>query len=113
MEYIKGATEQEKLKKLSKDELVALKEDLLLQISFFQHERFIHLIVTVLFALCAVAVLIAMTYFKSVAMLILFVLILVLLFPYIIHYFHLENGVQELYTYYDRIIGKSFGEKKK
>ena len=34
-----------------------------------------------------------------------------LLFPYIVHYYHLENGTQKLYTYYDRFIGEKFGEE--
>ena len=31
------------------------------------------------------------------------VLILVLLVPYIVHYFHLENGVQKMYTLIDEL----------
>lgn len=111
--YIDSATESEKLKKMSKEEIDSLTKELLTQIQFFQHERLIHLIVTHMFALAAIIVLVAMVYFNTIPMLILFVLILVLLFPYIIHYYHLENGVQKLYTFYDRIIGKTFGEKKK
>lgn len=111
--YIDDQTTSEKLKKLSKEEIEALTKELLTQIQFFQHERLIHLIVTHMFALAAVIVLVAMTYFKTVPMLILFALLLVLLFPYIVHYYHLENGTQKLYTYYDRIIGKTFGEKEK
>ncbi len=113
IEYIDKQTEPDNLKKMSKEELEALTKELLTQTQFFQHERLIHLIVTHLFALAAVMVLIAMVYFNTVPMLILFVLLLVLLFPYIIHYYHLENGVQKLYTFYDRIIGKTFGEKEK
>lgn len=105
-------TTPDKLKKLSEKEIDALTKELLTQIQFFQHERLIHLIVTHMFALATVIVLVAMTYFKTITMLILLVLLLVLLFPYIIHYYHLENGVQKLYTYYDRIIGKTFGEKE-
>lgn len=110
--YIDSATESEKLKKMSADEKEKLTKELLTQIQFFQHERLIHLIVTHMFALAAIIVLVAMVYFNTIPMLILFVLILVLLFPYIIHYYHLENGVQKLYTFYDRFIGKTFGEDK-
>ncbi|NLA43621.1 hypothetical protein GX865_05780 [Candidatus Saccharibacteria bacterium] len=31
------------------------------------------------------------------------VLFLALLIPYIVHYYHLENGVQRLYSLYDEI----------
>lgn len=112
IEYIEKETAIERLSKLSEKEREELKNQLLTQIQFFQHERLIHLIVTHLFALAAMIILVAMVYFKTVSMLILFVLLLVLLFPYIIHYYHLENGTQKLYTYYDRFIGKSFGEKE-
>lgn len=112
IEYIDEQTKPEKLEKMSKDEIDQLTKQLLTQTQFFQHERLIHLIVTHMFALATVIVLVAMAYFQTVAMLILFVLLLVLLFPYIVHYYHLENGTQKLYTYYDRIIGKTFGEKE-
>lgn len=110
--HIDEQTKPENLKKLSKEEIDALTKELLTQTQFFQHERLIHLIVTHMFALAAIIVLVAMVYFKTISMLILFVLLLVLLFPYIIHYYHLENGTQKLYTYYDKIIGKTFGEKE-
>ena len=105
-------TQQEKLGKLTEKEIEALTKQLLTQIQFFQHERFIHLIVMSLFAVIAIIVLIAMVYFKALSMLILFEMLLVLLFPYIIHYYHLENGTQKLYTYYDRIMGEKFGDKE-
>lgn len=110
--HIDEQTTPDKLKRLSKEEIDALTKELLTQIQFFQHERLIHLIVTHMFALATIIVLVAMAYFQTIAMLILFVLLLVLLFPYIIHYYHLENGTQKLYTYYDKIIGKTFGEKE-
>ncbi len=111
IEYIENATSPENFSKLSEKEREKLKEQLLIQIGFFQHERLIHLIVTHLFALAAMIILVAMVYFKTISMLILFVLLLVLLFPYIIHYYHLENGTQKLYTFYDRFIGETFGDK--
>ncbi|MBO5488470.1 MAG: hypothetical protein J5972_01035, partial [Eubacterium sp.] len=44
-------------KPLSKEEADKAREELLVQIQFFQHERLIHLIVTVLFAILTVATL--------------------------------------------------------
>ena len=61
-------------------------------IAFFQHERLIHLIVTVLFALCTVMTLIPLA-----------IAFLVLLVPYIKHYYFLENQTQLLYKDYDKI----------
>lgn len=79
------------------------KAELLIQIGFFQHERLIHLIVTVLFALMTILVfLLAVTNFAPwTGVLLLF--LLVLLIPYIKHYWLLENGTQKLYKYYDKM----------
>lgn len=88
---------------LSADEAKTEMERLLVQISFFQHERLIHLIVTVLFGLATVITIPACLITTELALLVLGGLFLCLLFPYIIHYFHLENGVQQLYLYYGRL----------
>lgn len=76
----------------------------LTQIRFFQHERLIHLIVTCLFAVLAFAVFFALFFTMNVGLFVLFAVILVLLIPYIRHYYILENGVQRMYTQYDRLI---------
>lgn len=79
------------------------KAELLIQIGFFQHERLIHLVVTVLFALMTILVfLVAMTNFALWTG-VLLLLLLVLLIPYIKHYYLLENGTQKLYQYYDKL----------
>jgi len=69
------------------------------------------LIVTHMFAVITIVTLVAMCYFQTIPMLILMILEIGLLFPYIVHYYHLENGTQKLYTYYDRFIGEKFGEE--
>ena len=71
---------------------------------YFQHERLIHLIVTVLFALAMLIVFSAFVISGALYLLPLLALILVLLVPYIVHYFHLENGVQKLYTLIDEML---------
>lgn len=68
---------------------------------YFQHERLIHLIVTVLFALCSIIVFGVFLMVQLWYILPLLGLIVVLLVPYIVHYFHLENGVQRLYDLID------------
>jgi hypothetical protein len=88
---------------LSPDDKKALKENILTQISFFQHERLIHLIVTVTFALLAIMTLICVYMSNNILLEILLILILGLLFLYVRHYFMLERGVQKLYEYYDRL----------
>lgn len=71
----------------------------LIKISFFQHERFIHLIVTVFYALF-------MFIFFGLSLIhpiftIIAVILTVFVLCYIFHYFKLENGVQYLYKQYD------------
>lgn len=87
-----------------KTDLSRHRENLLIQIQFFQHERLIHLIVTVLFALLTVGTLFVCLFYPHPILFTLLALFLILLIPYIIHYYHLENGVQKLYTYYDKMI---------
>ena len=82
------------------------REQLLIQIQFFQHERLVHLIVTVTFALLLVMVFGLFLLTEIMSLLILDGLILVLLIPYISHYYLLENGVQKLYGFYDKSIGR-------
>lgn len=71
------------------------------RISFFQHERLIHLLVTILFAILTFGGICAFLITDMWYLLIIDFLFLVLLVPYVIHYFHLENGVQKLYGLYD------------
>ena len=82
-------------------------EDLLIQIGFFQHERLVHLIVTVLFALLTMMSLVLVIFDGNIAEMVLMLLFFVLLVPYVRHYYILENGVQKLYTYYDWISRKT------
>lgn len=74
------------------------------QIEFFQHERLIHLIVTVLFALMTTSVVIGFVNCFNIWLAALMVPLLILLFPYISHYYLLENSVQKMYIQYDRMI---------
>lgn len=78
----------------------------LTQVSFFQHERLIHLIVTVTFALLTVIALAIYCIACYMPMLPLIILLLVLLIPYIGHYYTLENEVQKMYVQYDTILDK-------
>lgn len=79
-----------------------LKEHLV-QVGFFQHERLIHLIVTVTFALLEMLAIVLSVISDSLFTLLLPVVILILLVPYIRHYYILENEVQKMYVQYDRM----------
>jgi hypothetical protein len=73
------------------------------QIAFFQHERLVHLLVTLAFALMELGATACCLLTHELAALALMLLFLVLLVPYIVHYYHLENGTQALYGHYDRL----------
>lgn len=78
-------------------------EEHLVQVGFFQHERLIHLIVTVTFALLEMLAIVLSVISDSLFTLLLPVVILILLVPYIRHYYILENEVQKMYGQYDRM----------
>ena len=78
-------------------------EEHLVQVGFFQHERLIHLIVTVTFALLEMLAIVLSVISDSFFTLLLPVVILILLIPYIRHYYILENEVQKMYVQYDRM----------
>lgn len=79
-------------------------EEHLVQVGFFQHERLIHLIVTVTFALLELLAIVLSVISDSLFTLLLPVVILILLVPYIRHYYILENEVQKMYVQYDRML---------
>ncbi|NLV51231.1 MAG: hypothetical protein GXY20_11140 [Clostridiales bacterium] len=81
----------------------ALIKEHLTQISFFQHERLIHLIVTALFAILEVMSVMMIMISPATTTIIFSAAIAVLLIPYLLHYFTLENEVQKLYVQYDKM----------
>ncbi|MEE3392111.1 MAG: hypothetical protein VZR00_02015 [Lachnospiraceae bacterium] len=83
------------------------------QIAFFQHERFVHLLVTVLFAILTFMSLIAFAALQQLAFGILCVPLFILLIPYIGHYYLLENTTQKMYIQYDRILAHIRADKQK
>lgn len=90
--------------KQNKDEVL---REMLVQIGFFQHERLLHLIVTVLFAFLTIFTMTAACFLDNCYYGMLFCLLsvvcMILLVPYIHHYYVLENSVQKLYEIYDAI----------
>ncbi len=73
----------------------------LIKIQFFQHERLIHLIVTLFYCVFMLIFLGLGTIFIGFFVIGLILMIFVLC--YIVHYFRLENGVQYLYKQYDKL----------
>lgn len=76
-------------------------DDHLIKISFFSHERLIHLLVTLfygVFLFLSILIGLEIPLFLFISL----ILIVFLIF-YVRHYFLLENGVQYLYKQYDKM----------
>lgn len=81
----------------------AVKEFHKTRIEFMQHERLIHLQVTLAFAVL-LFISMGIAYCRpNLEILIVMLLLLVLLVPYVYHYYILENGVQRWYKLYEEI----------
>lgn len=72
-------------------------------IKFMQHERLIHLLVTLTFGILSMVSMMFSLVYPSTTLAIIDFLLLILLVPYIFHYFTLENGVQKMY-WIDKLI---------
>ena len=79
----------------------------LVQIEFFMHERLIHLLVTILFAILTVGCCVTFVVTEKIQILLLAAALFVLLIPYIRHYYLLENSVQRMYDQYDKMMEKA------
>ena len=92
------------LKKEIEKEKINNKEDLLkralTEIKFFQHERFIHLIVTFFVGISAIVSLGFSVVTENIGLLLLFIVLFILFIPYIFYYYYLENSIQLLYKLY-------------
>lgn len=95
----KTDTEEQTMQEMVQDKL----KEHLVQVGFFQHERLIHLIVMVTFALLEMLAIVLSVISNSLFTLLLPIVILILLIPYIRHYYILENEVQKMYGQYDRM----------
>lgn len=92
------------LKQGGEREWNAVLEEHLQQIAFFQHERLIHLIVTVLFAALEFLAIGFFVVTDNLGFGMLAFSLLILLVPYIRHYYLLENEVQKMYGQYDKLL---------
>ena len=82
----------------------------LVKTSFFQHERLVHLLVTLAFALMELLSALAALVTGQPLAAVLALLLLVLLAPYIVHYYFLENETQKLYAQYDQMMRNMTGK---
>ena len=101
-DYIKEIDNQLNSNKKITDDII---KNHLTKINFFQHERLIHLLVTLFYAIIFI-VFVALGFVHYMFFVITFIL-MIFLICYVIHYFHLENGVQYLYKQYDKMIQKN------
>ena len=108
-EYLKNYMKyiQERLDKCSDsaglDEIMAEHRD---KIAFMQHERIVHILFTMMFALILAIFMGIEIFTENPAILLLVTIIIVLLGFYIKHYYFLENTVQKMYRVYDDILRK-------
>ena len=97
--YIKELEDKiNKKHKFSEKEIIILKD----KINYFNHERLIHLLVT-LFYVIFTFIFLGLGLLSSLFLIPFFIGIIFLVF-YIRHYFFLENAVQYIYTLYDKIM---------
>ncbi|MCI5910923.1 MAG: hypothetical protein PUB76_05755 [Oscillospiraceae bacterium] len=75
-------------------------------ISFFQHEREVHLLVMILFAILTVLSIGVDIFCFKPAVFLLSVIFLIMTAAYIKHYYFLENSVQKMYHICDEIYKK-------
>ena len=102
--YIKDIDELLKEKEIKNIDKVI--EIHLIKIGFFSHERLIHFLVTMLFAIMFLITFLYSLSNISLGLVLLDLLFMGLLVPYIFHYYYLENSVQYMYKQYDKLIEK-------
>ena len=89
--------------KLKKDNNKNDINELINKISFFSHERLVHLIITLFFALISIIFTVVCFYYYNYLLYVIAIVLYIMLMFYIVHYYRLENGVQYLYKLYDKM----------
>lgn len=97
--YIKE-TENKLKKEINKKDLEELKD----KITFFSHERIVHMFI-MLFCILILLIFVILT-LQNIKFLLIIVILMILNIFYIIHYYFLENSVQYLYKLYDKMNDK-------
>lgn len=97
--YIKE-TEIKLKKEINKKDLEELKD----KITFFSHERIVHMFI-MLFCILILLIFVILT-LQNIKFLLITVILMILNIFYIMHYYFLENSVQYLYKLYDKMNDK-------
>ena len=100
-EHIKMIDEY--IKENKKKNIEEVIEDHLIKIQFYQHERLVHFLVTMLFAIMFLITFLYSLNNVSLGIILLVIMFFILLVPYIFHYYNLENNVQYMYKQYDEL----------
>ena len=101
MDFIKKLEEEiEENHNFTKEEITIIRT----KITDFQHERLIHLLVTLFYGIFTLSFLALSAI--HILFLIPFLFEIIFLLFYIKHYFFLENAVQYIYKLYDKILQK-------
>ena len=106
-EYLTGYmnTVSERLENCkSQEELSAILSEHIDKIAFMQHERIVHFLVTMMFAVILSIFIIGLLLTENIMLTVLVTIIIILLIFYIKHYYFLENTVQKMYVIYDKIL---------
>jgi hypothetical protein len=90
-------------KDLNKSELLELLEDHKEKIVNIQHERLVHLIVTMTVSICTLLSIFVTMTSQLIVLLLVDALLVTLLIAYLIHYRYLENTTQRWYDISDQI----------
>jgi Flp pilus assembly protein TadB len=97
--YIKE-TENKLKKEIIKKDLEELKD----KITFFSHERIVHMFI-MLFCILILLIFVILT-LQNIKFLLITIILMILNIFYIMHYYFLENSVQYLYKLYDKMNDK-------
>lgn len=81
-----------------------------MRIGFFSHERLVHMFIMLAFAIFFLMTLFMALIQGSIGIYVLALLFLVLLIPYIKHYYFLENSVQKMCLIYNKLEQLSGGK---
>ena len=101
-EYIESIDKLIESKKIDNiDEVIS---EHLLKIGFYQHERLIHFLVTMLFTILTFSCFLYTINNVSIAFILLTLILFCLEVPYIFHYYFLENSVQHMYLQHDKLV---------
>ncbi len=96
-DYIKEVDKKIEEKNITEKDI----ENHLIKIEFFQHERLIHLLVTLAYGIFLFLSVLIFTQIW-IFVIVIYIALIFLLF-YVRHYFFLENNVQYLYKQYDKM----------